>query len=452
MELSLREFVTAVGGKVVGALAEPDAPLNAVVKDSRDAVPGCLFAAILGERSDGHDFIAAAAQRDAVCALGQRAPEDCPIPVIIVPDTVEALGAAAEFYRGKFDIPIIGVTGSVGKTTAKELLWHVLSQRFKVHKTFANLNNNLGTPLTLFGLTREHEAAVIELGISHFGEMTQLARMVRPTIAYFSAIGYAHLEFLENLDGVLRAKTELLPYLPENGVIFLNGDDAQLCKIKVSRETVRFGLSKDCSVRAENVKLLGAEGMSLTIVGGSRRFEARLGAFGLHLVSAALGAAAVGIYLGLTDEEIARGLAEYSPVGGRSALESSGELTIINDCYNANPNSVASALDSLTLLDGRRVAILGDMFELGDDERALHREVGAKAANSGVQLLLTTGGLSRETHAGALSAGLQNAKHFETRAELISALPRLIKSGDSVLVKASHSARFEEIVEALRGL
>ena len=451
MKLSVREIISASGGRFSGDGSILDVCVTAVVRDNRDAVSGCMFAAIIGENDDGHKYIESAAKNGAICALVSRK-VPCAIPQIQVADTVAALGEIAEYYRGKFDIPVIGVTGSVGKTTAKEMLSCVLGQKFAVHKTFGNLNNNIGVPLTLFKLNASHELAVIEMGISHFGEMAQLGKMVRPQMAYFSSIGHAHLEFLGDLDGVFRAKTEMLPFMPEDGVVFVNGDDETMKKLDCRQKIVRFGLSENCDVTAENIRILGEEGMALVIVSGERRIETRIFSFGLHLVAAALGAAAVGLHMGLSDEEIASGIAEYAPVGGRSALEKTGKITIINDCYNANPTSTVSALNSLVGLSGRRIAILGDMMELGEAaEKQLHRETGEYAAKCGIDLLLTTGALSKFMSGGAERSGL-NAVHFETKEQLMAAIPSLVTAGDNVLVKASNSRKFIDIVELLRSL
>lgn len=451
-DLSLKNIITAVKGRYQGDSALLDREISSVVTDSRKLTPGCLFAAIRGETSDGHDYISAALESGALCALAERAPAGGKAAVILVEDTVSALGELAEFYRSRFDIPIIGVTGSVGKTTAKEMLACVLARRFHVHKTEKNFNNNLGVPLTLFGLAGEHEVAVIEMGISHFGEMAQLGKMVHPTMALYTTVGSAHLEFLGDFDGVLKAKTEMLDFVPVDGTVFVNGDDATLKKLSCRQRICSFGLSEGCDVTAENVRFLGADGMALTVVSEGRRFDVRIRSFGLHMVTAALGAAAVGIKMGMTDEEISAGIAAYAPVGGRSAIEKTELLTIVNDCYNANPTSVSAALDSLMLLTGRRVAVLGDMMELGEKELELHREIGRHAAACGVDLLLTSGELSEATHQGAEEAGCENSHHFESKSELIAALPELIRAGDAVLVKASHSKKYEEIVETLKNL
>lgn len=450
--LTLKNIVSAVGGEYRGDKALLEREISFVTTDSREAAEGCLFAAIKGTRSDGNDYIQTAIAQGALCALGQKAPPSCAAPVIIVPDTIRALGDLAGFYRRELGTKILGVTGSVGKTTAKEMVSAVLGRRFKVHKTPKNLNNELGVPLTLFGLDESHEIAVMEMGISHFGEMTRLAKIVRPDMALYTAIGAAHLEFLGDFDGVLKAKTEMLPLLPEDAPVFINGDDATLKKLNGRCNICRCGTGANCDVRAENVHILGADGMELDIISGERRFPARIFSFGIHMVTAALLAAAVGISLGLTNEEIAAGIADYKPVGSRSGLIKTERLTIIDDCYNANPTSVAAALTSLSMLPNRKAAILGDMGELGESSPALHRQTGEKAAQAGIDTVITCGALSANTADGARSAGAARVYHFADKTGLLSKLPELLSGGDAVLVKASHSQAFEEIVAALKAL
>ena len=449
--LTIENIIKAVHGEYFGDSALLAKEISFVTTDSRAVTPACLFAAIKGEKSDGHDYIAASIEKGALCAIGEKRPNDTSLPVIIVSNTITALGDLAAFYRRSFNIPVLGITGSVGKTTAKEMVSAVLSQRFKVHKTPKNLNNDLGVPLTLFGLDESFEFAVIEMGISHFGEMTRLAEIVRPDMALYTTIGSAHLEFLGDFDGVLKAKTEMLESLPENGVVFVNGDNETLRKLTCKQKLVRYGVSSDCGVTAENVKLLGTEGMELEIVSGTRRIPAKINSFGVHMVTAALGAAAVGMQMGLTDEEIAAGIASYVPVGSRSGIINTGKITIIDDCYNANPTSVAAALDSLSMLKGRRVCILGDMGELGETANELHFETGVHAAEKGIDLVIACGILSAHIADGAKSLG-GKVVYFEDKEKLFGELPKLIENGDYVLVKASHSQKFEEIVEALKKL
>ena len=446
--LTIENICRAGGGKWIGATAAPGTEITAVTTDSRAVTPGCLFAAIPGERVDGHDYIASALEKGALCALAQRIPEGVDSGLILVPDTVAALQAVAGFYRAQFDIPVLGITGSVGKTTAKEMTAAVLSQRFRVHKTAGNFNNDLGVPITLFGMDETHECAVVEMGVSHPGDMERLAEMVRPTMALYTVIGHAHLEFLKSREGICAEKSVMNRYLPADGVVLCNGDDDLLAALPCAQRKLSFGIGKHCDVRAEDIHPLPDGGSRCTIVYGQRRMEAAIHAYGEHMVYAALEGAAAGIALGLDDEEIIRGIAQYAPVGRRARRVETGKMTIIDDCYNANPTSTASAIRSLAAGEGRKVCILGDMLELGEDAEKLHYETGALAASAGIDLVLTTGALSRQTAEGAG----QPEHWFESRDALCAALPDLIRDGDTVLVKASHSMRFEEITAVLEAM
>ncbi len=448
--LTVKNIIAAVGGEYFGDNALLEKEISFVTIDSRMADKDCLFAAIKGEKSDGHDYMGKALLQGALCAIAEHITENVSAPVIVVKNTVQALGDLAMYYRSVLGIPILGITGSVGKTTAKEMCSAVLSRHFKVHKTPKNLNNDLGVPLTLFGLDESHEAAVVEMGISHFGEMRRLGEIVKPDMALYTTIGAAHLEFLHDFDGVLEAKTEMLEFLPENGVVFVNGDNETLRNLTCRQRVCLYGTCGECEVTAENVRLLGTEGMELDVVSGNRRIPARINAYGVHLVTAALGAAAVGMHMGLTDAEIAAGISDYVPVGSRSGVIQTGKITIIDDCYNANPTSVSAALKSLSLLQGRRVCILGDMGELGENEAALHCETGEQAVKCEVDLLIACGKLSKFTAEGAKAAGLKSAQYFADKESLFEALEQLIREGDSVLVKASHSQAFEKVVERLK--
>lgn len=442
--------IAAITGGVLSG--DGAAPVTGAVIDSRAVTPGALFAAIPGERVDGHDYIGKAFDLGASCCLAQRVPAGETRPVICVPDTAAALETLARAYRGRFAIPVLGVTGSVGKTTAKEMVASVLTQRWNTLKTEKNFNNQLGVPLTLFRLEPEHQAAVVEMGVSHFGDMAPLAAMVQPTAMLFTIIGHAHLEFLRDRRGVLQEKTSVLDTMPDDAVAFCNGDDDLLRAMTCRQRKVTFGLSEGCDVRAVDVRDLGDDGSTCTIVAGARRIPVRIRAYGQHMVYAALEGAAVGIEYGLTDEEIIRGIAAYQPVGSRANVVRTARYTVIDDCYNANPDSTAAALRSMaTLLPaGRRVAILGNMGELGGDAAALHRATGVCAAKAGVSLVITCGDLAREIAAGAAGAdpAVQTAS-FAALDALLAALPELVQPGDCVLVKASHSMAFERIVQAL---
>ena len=448
---TLRDALNAVNGRYFGNEAALDSDIDRVTSDSRTAGTGALFIALKGTRVDGHDFMAGCIRAGAVACLTEREPTPQERPAIQVDSTLRATGALAAWHRARFAIPVIGITGSVGKTTTKEMIAAVLSQRFNTHKTQKNLNNELGVPWTLLRLDNGHQVSVVEMGISDFGEMRRLTHMVRPTIAVFSVIGDAHLEFLGDRDGVMRAKGEIFEGMDENGLAVLNGDDPIQRKCHPNMRRVTYGLGEGCDVRGSDVRNLGEDGMRMTVRHSGGTFEVAIPAFGSHLASAALAAAAVGLELGLTGEEIARGVAQYQTVGDRARVIHAGDMTIVSDCYNANPNSCQAAVDSLMQLEGkRRVCVLGDMLELGPRTEELHHGVGEYAAKAGVDLVIGCGPLSRAIADGAKAAG-SDVLYYEDKARLIAALGDILRPGDCVLVKASHSMAFEEIVKRLTG-
>ena len=444
----LSDALRAIGGAYCGDEAALGREVTRVTSDSRDAGAGALFVAFKGNRVDGHSFMAGCLEKGAAACVTEREPAENERPAIRVDSSLRAVGALAAWHRSRFDIPVIGVTGSVGKTTTKEMVAAVLGEKLNTLKTQKNFNNELGVPRTLLGLDDAHEAAVVEMGISDFGEMRRLTNMVRPTVAVFTVIGDAHLEFLGDRPGVLRAKGEIFEGMGADGLAVLNGDDPLLADCHPNIRRVLYGQGAHCDVRAENVKNLGEEGIALTVRHAGGAFEARIPAFGSHMIYAALAAAAVGLELGLTDDEIARGIAAYQTVGDRARVLHANGLTVVSDCYNANPNSCRAALDSLAALPGRRVAILGDMLELGDATAELHRGVGEYAAGLGIGKIVACGPLARHIADGAKAAG-GDALYFPEKAALLSALGDIVRPGDSVLVKASRSMAFEEIVERL---
>lgn len=441
--ITLMEVAQACGGTLHG---DPDIKITSIVTDSRKAGEDSLFAAIKGERVDGHRFIPAVAGQGAVCALCEEAP-DADIAYILVDSTLVALKGIAEYYRSLFSIPFIGITGSVGKTSTKEFISAVLAQKYKVHKTGGNFNNELGVPITLFGLEEYHEVAVIEMGISGFGEMTRLARMVRPDISVITNIGYCHLENLGDRDGVLRAKTEMFQYLNGSGTIVLCHDDDKLRTITDYHgiRPIFYGTGND-AYRAENIEEKGLDGIGCTLIHEDTRIDVTIPTMGRHNVLNALCAMAVGTELELTPDEIRAGLESFQNVGSRNHIIKTNAYTIIDDCYNANPTSTKAGLDMLSRLSGRRVAVLGDMKELGWEELTLHREVGAYAKEVGVDMLVAVGPLSEAT-----AEGFGNGAYYYANVDrCIDRIERYLKPGDTILVKASHSMQFERIVEALQ--
>ena len=443
---TISRAAAACGARIADGFG--DRELGRIVIDSRRVQPGDLFVAYRGEKVDGHDYIPTAFDKGAACCLAERVPEGETRPVLLVDDVQKAVERIAAAYRATLSLPVVGITGSVGKTSAKEMIAAVLGARYRVLKTEGNFNNQIGVPMTVSRIEPEHEVAVVEMGISGFGEMTELARIAQPTVAVFTVIGHAHLEFLGDLDGVFRAKTEMLAFLPEDGLVIVNGDDPHLKALRCPQRKICIGLGPDNDLRAEEIRSVGEERTDCTLVWDGRRIPISIPAYGKHLVYAALEGAAVGLALGLGDEEIAAGIADFHNVGRRAARIETGLLTLIDDSYNANPDSVKCGIDSLLQLPGRHVALLGDMLEMGETSVELHREVGRYAREKGVDAVYTTGRFS----AYLAEAAGDIARHFESREALIAALPELLQKGDAVLVKASLGSRFAEVAEAVKQL
>lgn len=447
LNFTVKDALIASGGALHGS-AELSAPLGEVIIDSRVVKPGDMFVAYCGENTDGHRFIPAALDKGASCCLAEYAPEGETRGVIVVDDVQKALESIMRAYREKINIPVVGITGSVGKTTAKEMIWAVLSHRMNVLKTEGNLNNQIGVPMTLSRIAPEHTAAVVEMGISGFGEMSVLASMARPDIAVFTVIGHAHLEFLHDLDGVFKAKTEMLDFMSPDGIVIINGDDEKLRNVSCPQRVVSYGMGENCDVRAENIHYDGESGAHCDICFENRRISVAIPAYGRHMIYAALEGAAVGFVMGLTDEEIIRGVAAYHTVGRRGVVTDTGFITLIDDCYNANPDSMRCAIDSLVELPGRHVCVLSDMREMGEDSPEHHRALGEYALEKGVDFVAAYGPMSR-----CLTAAMgARAHHFETREELIAAMPQYIRRGDNVLVKASLGMHLELAAEALKAM
>lgn len=442
---TLEQIAEACGGKYIGDESLKNTAVSSIERDSRNIKENSLFLAIKGARVDGHDFIEKCYESGAVCALCEKAPENASKPYILVDDTLKAVKKIAKAYRELFDIPIVGISGSVGKTSTKEMISSVLAQKFNIHKTQGNLNNELGVPLTLFGMDDDTEVAVVEMGISGFGEMQRISEMVQPTIEVITIIGECHLENLGDRDGVFKAKTEMFDNLREGGVVVLNGDDDKLNKVKEvkGKAPIFYGMN-DEEYRAENIKNNGVLGVDADLIFDGKRLGVTIPAIGTYMVANALAAAAVGVQLGLTDDEIKAGISAYKTVGSRANLIDTGKIKIIDDCYNANPTSVKASIDTLMNFDGRKVAVLGDMKELGENELALHFEVGEYAKKC--DKVIAIGPLAIELAKGS------DGMYFETKEEFIEKLPEIIQDGDVVLVKASHSMAFEKITEELHKL
>ena len=445
MPCTAREICAAVGGTL---LQDSSAPVTGVTTDSRAVQPGQLFIPLVGERFDGHAYISKALDGGAAGCLTAAAPETL-LPgklYIQVADTRLALKALASWYRDKFDLPVVQVTGSAGKTTTKEMIASVLSQRYNTLRTEGNFNNDIGAPLTLLRLMPEHQAAVIETGMNHFGEIRYLGEMVRPDIAVITNVGDAHIENLGNTrQGILRAKCEIFENLTPEGIAVLNGDDELLNTVTLPQTILRCGAGDGCDVRITDIDDRGLEGVACTVTIEGEHYRLTTSAPGRYMIYPMAMAAAIGRRLGLTGEEIAAGVAAYTTVGSRMHLiRLPGERLVIDDCYNANPQSMAEGLRMLAASPAQhRVAVLGDMGELGQLTAQAHRDMGALTRRLG----LTAVAVGEKMH--ALTETDPQAQWFATVEEAMPAIRQLFTPGTAVLVKASHAMHFERIVKEL---
>lgn len=450
--MTLASITIACSGIFFGTEEQQTIGVNGVAIDSRKIEENFLFIPIKGERVDGHNFIPDVMKKGAVCTLSEKVLENVDYPYIFVDSCEQALKDIAEFYRKNLDIIVVGVTGSVGKTSTKEMIASVLEQEFKVVKTQGNFNNEIGLPLTIFNIREEHEVAVIEMGISDFGEMHRLAKVARPDICVITNIGLCHLENLKSREGILKAKTEIFDFLSSDGAVVLNGDDDMLETIEDINgiEPIFFGVANTTGNYADDMENLGLKGSQCTLHIGMDSYQAKIPIPGHHMLYNALAAATVGKILELTKEQIQKGIASVPTVGGRNNIIEVKDITIIDDCYNANPVSMKASIDVLSNALGRKIAVVGDMFELGSEEKELHYQVGNYIAEQGIDCVFATGELSRELIKGVQDTNLAcEANYVETPEDLIRELKNYLKPNDTVLIKASHGMHYEKVVEAL---
>ncbi|MCL2695660.1 MAG: UDP-N-acetylmuramoyl-tripeptide--D-alanyl-D-alanine ligase [Clostridiales bacterium] len=434
---TIAQLAHITGGTFVGDPALLSASPRAVTIDTRLLQPDDLYVAIRGLFHDGHAFAEEAMRCGARCCL-----TDCavPSPHILVADTVAALHEIALAYRRLFDIAVIGVTGSVGKTTVKEMLCAVLSQRYVTHKSKGNLNNQTGVPQTLLGITPEHQVAVVEMGTNHFGEIAELARITEPTLCVLTNIGESHIEFFGTRAGIFREKTAMLAHMRPGGMTVVNGDDDLLATL---HGAVTYGLSLSNAVYADDLVSHGLDGTSFTAHYFGHTLCARVPMPGKHMVTTALCAVAVGHQLGLSAEEMACGIESFVPPAGRMHIQNTGHFVLINDAYNASPTSMRASINVLCAEHGRKVLIFGDMLELGESGPAYHEEVGQYALAHGVDLLLCVGPLAKA------ATDDSRAFWFATQEELIAALPALLNDGDTILVKGSYGMQLHRTAQAI---
>lgn len=451
--MTLSNIAKAVNGTLYHAdeaLAQREAA--GVVLDSRKVEKDFVFIATKGERVDGHTFIDAVFEKGALAVICEKAPVNPKGAYIFVEDSFEALKAVAAFYRNQLAVRVVGITGSVGKTSTKEFIAAVLATRYQVLKTEGNFNNEIGLPLTVLRIRDNVEIAVLEMGISDFGEMHRLSRIAQPDACVITNIGQCHLENLGTRDGILKAKTEIFDFMKPDARICLNGDDDKLITVQdvQGHKPIFFGKDEKNAIYATDYVNKGLAGSSVMIHREGRAFAADIPLPGGHMVYNALAATAVASVFGLTDEEIARGIDSVEPVGGRSHVIRTPQATIIDDCYNANPVSMKAAIDLLNMANTRKVAILGDMFELGANEKALHEEVGTYAAYRGLDVVICVGNLCRHMYDGIKAVETATrAYYYEDRDTMLEHLSDLLRTGDTILIKASHGMHFEEVVRRL---
>jgi UDP-N-acetylmuramoyl-tripeptide--D-alanyl-D-alanine ligase len=455
LPLTAAEIAAVTGGRLI---RPSDRPIHGAAVDSRQVSPGNLFVALAGERTDGHRFLSQAVAAGAAALLVHDLPAaaqadlgDADVAVIAVPDTLLGLHAVATAWRARFSLLVVGVTGSIAKTSTKEAIAAVLARRYTTLKSEGNQNNEIGLPLTVLGIGPEHEVAVLEMGMYVGGEIAQLAAIARPHIGVVTAVREVHLSRIGSIEAVEQAKGELLDALPADGTAVLNADDPRVRRMgdRTAARSITYGFAPDADVRAEDVVAAGLDGMRFSLVAPAGRVAVSTPALGRHGVHNGLAAAAVGTALGLDLELIALGLRDgwYAPHRGQ--IVRVGDTVILDDSYNASPASMLAALELLATLPGRHVAVLGEMLELGDAHDRGHREVGEAAARV-ADLVVVVGSGAAGIADGAAALG-DAVVSVADREAALAELRRLLRPGDSVLVKASRGAALEWIVESLAG-
>lgn len=455
--LNISRAAAAMGGQVMNC--DGDELIRSVSTDTRTIQEGALFFALRGDRFDGHKFVPGAVDAGAVCCVVNSDEDEFRgLPVIAVEDTHKALRDLAAFYRKRFQIPVVGVTGSVGKTSTKEMIASVLSQSYKTHMTRGNFNNEIGLPLTVFDLMKEDEIMVLEMGMSNFGEISNLTKVARPDTVVITNIGLSHIEHLGSREGIKKAKFEIFEGLQMDGMAILNGDDDMLwaARDEINFETLYYGIrNKNCDLTAYDIRTY-SDGSEFTCKIDGEPHKFFISVPGEHHIYNALAAILAGIKYNIDMEEIKKGVRSFAPSGLRQTVIELPNYKVIRDCYNASPASMKSGLEvlSLTQTEGRRVACLADMLELGEISAEAHKSVGRLAVDYGVDCLITVGEEAHDIARGAKEAGMNPADihEFENNEALRDRLSDLLKKNDVILVKGSRGMRLEEIADAIAEL
>lgn len=446
---TVSEIAAVVGGTLDG---DGEVRVTGVSFDSRRIAPGEIFFALVARR-DGHEFVPAAVEGGAAAVVVSRAVK-AQVPVIRVPDTLRALQVLGSRHRQRMEATVVGLTGSCGKTTVRELIAAALEASGRVHRSRENLNNHIGVPVTLSALTPEHSFCVVEMGANHHGEIAELTRIASPDVGLVTCVAEAHTEFFGGLDQVARAKGELFAGMRPDSVAVVNVDDPWVRRMDVvSRRTVTYGSSKDADVQLESTQPLVRGGQELTVKVEGGAIVTRLELDGPHNALNATGALAAAVACGVDPHRAASCLCGVQPVAGRGAWRKGRRLTVMDDAYNANPSSMKAGLRTLVgRAQGlRSVAVLGEMFELGAGADEMHQAVGAEAASLGVARLVAVGGLAQSIRQGAVDAGMNGSlvTCFETTREALEGIGEIVRDDDLVLVKGSRAMKMERIVEFL---
>ena len=457
--IPIKDVVKAVNGTVLHGADISGAKIYCVAIDSRKDLFNGLFVPLKGERNDGHDFIARAFENGALCSFTERDSVDIPGGILIkVDSTNEALKMLAEYYMTLFSIPVVAITGSSGKTTTKELIASVLAMKYKVLKTEGNYNNEIGLPLTVFNIDDSTECAVLEMGMNNAGEIHNLSKIGKPDICIITNIGVAHIMNLGSREGILKAKSEIFDYMKPGGLAVLNGGDTMLAAVKPRlKNVITFGFGNENDVYADDVSSKGLDGVDFVLKSKDISTPISMKTFGKHAVLNALVAAAIGLKLGVPMTDIKKTLEAFEPPAMRSSVIKGldNKLTIVNDAYNANPDSVCAAIDVLSEVKGIRACILGDMGELGNFSESMHKEVGEYVAKACIEHVICVGDADK---AGNIYKAVKSVYaeyfdkfvyYFATQDEMLEKLPAIICEGNTVWVKASRSAGLEKTVAAL---
>ncbi len=448
--LSIDDILNATEGELISG--NPDELIKEITTDSRKSGEGVLFVPLMGEKVDGHSFIDSALERGAI-SLSQY-DKDYKGTVIKVRDTKKALGDIARYYKLKYPVRTVGITGSVGKTTTKDMIYAVMNEEFCSHKTPNNYNNDIGVPLTIFGIEEEHSAAVIEMGMNHFGEISYLTSIVKPECAVITNVGMSHIENLGSREGIFRAKMEITEGFTKANTLIVNGDNEYLRKIEDTEyKVIKFGMNRANDVYAKDIVNNGLLGVEFTAVYDGGEIHIEVSQPGVHNVYNALSAVCVGLALEIEPEKIAMGLRNCQYTASRLEIIRCGDIEIINDCYNSSPDSVRAAFKVMAETNKEsKVAILGDNLEMGDFAIKAHYELGKDAVDSGITMLITAGEFAEEIARGARDNGLGAVVSYKTTDELCQRVTELVPKNSCVLIKASHGMNFYKITDALKSL